>query len=116
MDSVQKESRSRGCKGLCGGGECSEFLANGAIPHAFIFSFPAALFAFSLTYYLKIRYMRKALANKNSLQKFVTYLITMILIAYVPEYLQLVGAVPGHFDMTDVVTAGFAALLALYIH
>lgn len=95
--------------------KCSEILGAGVIHRAIIFSIPAALFAFSLTYYLKIRYFRKTLRNLNGLQNIAAFLIAVTLIAFVPEYLQLLRVLPGHFDVTDVIAAGLAIVLALYI-
>jgi hypothetical protein len=78
-----------------------------------IFSAPAAMYAFSLSYYLKKRYLSKVDKSLSSLQRLAANLALVVLIAYLPEYLQQIKAMPGHFDHLDIITASLAALLAL---
>jgi hypothetical protein len=40
--------------------ECSRFFAGSSVANTIIFSIPAAMFAFSLAFYLKTRYLHKA--------------------------------------------------------
>jgi len=95
--------------------KCHEVLGGNFIAHIVIFSAPAALFAFSLAYYVKARYLGKILSKANRPQKTLAYLALIVLIAYIPEFLQQTGTAPGRFDEMDVLTAGLATLLALYI-
>jgi hypothetical protein len=96
-------------------GKCFDILGASPVAQGFIFSAPAAMFAFSLTYYIKSRYFRKALASIDRRQKIAAFIITVVFIAYIPELMQQAGAVSGRFDIADVITAGFATLLALCI-
>ena len=95
--------------------ECSKFLGGSLVANTIIFSIPAAMFAFSLTFYLKTRYLHKAFIRLNLIRKFTATLALILIIAYMPEYLQQIRVLPGHFDPLDVLTASLATVLALYV-
>lgn len=95
--------------------ECSKFLGESPLADTIVFSFPAAMFAFSLAFYLKIRYLRKAFVKLNLIHKLTASLVLILFMAYIPEYLQQVRVLPGHFDPIDVLTATLATVLALFI-
>lgn len=77
-----------------------------------VYSIPAALYAFSLTFYLKRRYLETVLSGRTVKSKALIYAITITLIAWIPEVLQL-GIAPGSFDVIDAWTALIAAGIAL---
>jgi len=95
--------------------ECSRFFAGSSVANTIIFSIPAAMFAFSLAFYLKTRYLHKAFERLNMIHKFAASLALILIIAYIPEYLQQIRVLPGHFDSLDVLTASLATALALYV-
>lgn len=82
--------------------------------NAFIYSLPAALFAFSLTCYLKFRYFKylKMLMISRWARTLI-YAALVLLISAIPELLQLLDFIPGHYDAIDVLTAATACLIAL---
>jgi hypothetical protein len=94
---------------------CAEASKNSLAASTLIFSAPAALYAFSLMYYLRTRYLDKAYAGLNKSTRLFIDLVLIALIAYLPEYLQQIKVAPGHFDVMDILTAGLAAFLALHI-
>ena len=95
--------------------ECSKFLGESPVADTIVFSIPAAMFAFSLAFYLKTRYLRKAFIKLNLIHKLTASLALILFIAYIPEYLQEIRVLPGHFDPFDVITASLATALALYV-
>lgn len=95
---------------------CDEILFRLPGGDAFVYSIPAALFAFSLTCYLKFRYFRHLERLTISRRaRAVTYGALVFLISVVPELFQLLGVVPGYYDAIDVLTAATACLLALIV-
>jgi hypothetical protein len=95
--------------------ECSKSFGGSPVANTIIFSIPAAMFAFSLAFYLKTRYLHKAFIKLKLIHKFTASFALILIIAYIPEYLQQIGVLPGHFDPLDVLTAGLATALALYV-
>lgn len=93
---------------------CEEFIFRLPGGDAFIYSIPAALFAFSLTCYLKFRYFRHLdviIISRKS--RAIFYFILVLLVSALPELFQLFGFLPGHYDAIDVLTAATACLIAL---
>jgi hypothetical protein len=92
---------------------CVEFSRNRQLAEIIIFSVPAAMYAFSLSYYLKKRYLTKVYGSLSGFQRIIANLALVMLVAYLPEYLQQIRALPGRFDLIDIITASLAASLAL---
>jgi|GEM_PF-3907812 len=95
---------------------CGELLLGTFAGNTIVYSLPAALFAFSLTCYLKFRYLKHLHALRlTRFRKTIFFLALILLISVLPELLQLYGLISGHFDLMDVLTAATASLLALII-
>lgn len=84
--------------------------------HVLVYSLPAALYAFSLVYYLRARYLQR---NQNFLSSRIYRLFVSVviiaLVAVIPEMMQLVKVLPGEYDSIDVLTAALASAVALYL-
>jgi hypothetical protein len=91
--------------------KCLELLGIGGIGDVVVFSFPAALYAFSLTYYFKKRYY-SACAPSGSTARLKVLASWTCLVALLPELLQMAGILPGRFDLVDVITALSAVFVA----
>ena len=94
--------------------KCVELLGMSGMGNVVIFSLPAALYAFSLTYYFKKRYYLAFVPSGRTarLQILVSW---TLLVAVFPELLQMVGILPGRFDPIDVVTASLAIFIAMIL-
>jgi hypothetical protein len=77
-----------------------------------VFSLPAALFAFSLTYYVNQRYLIFVLKIVPWKQRLAWMSCFSVVLAAGPELLQWARIFPGHFDYLDVFTAVFASGVA----
>ena len=91
---------------------CTEAVASWEWLEIMVYSIPAALYAFSLTFYIKKRYLETGLSNRTLTAKILIYASTIALIAWGPEVLQL-GLLAGSFDTQDAWTALVAAGIAL---
>ena len=91
---------------------CTKAVADWEWLEIIVYSIPAALYAFSLTFYIKKRYLETGLSGKTLTARILIYAITITLIAWGPEVLQL-GLVAGRFDAQDAWTALVAAGIAL---
>jgi hypothetical protein len=91
--------------------KCLELLGIGGIGDVVVFSLPAALYAFSLTYYFKKRYY-SAFAPSGSTARLKVLVSWTCLVALLPELLQMAGILPGRFDLVDVMTALSAVFVA----
>jgi hypothetical protein len=94
--------------------KCVELLGMSAMGDVVVFSLPAALYAFSLTYYFKKRYYLTFAPSRRiaRLQILVSWSLS---VAVFPELLQMVGILPGRFDPVDVGTASLAIFIAMIL-
>ena len=92
--------------------KCWEILGVGDLPTLIVFSFPAALYAFSLTYYINQRYLAPVLNALPWKQRIAWRSCFSIVLAAGPELLQRAHALPGHFDYYDLFTAVFSSGVA----
>ena len=95
--------------------KCLSFVDNSFIGNIAIYSMPAALYAFSLAYYLKKRYLQKKFKRQSYFKRFYKYSFFAVIISFLPEVLQLLGLVPGHYDLADVLTALAASAIAFIL-
>ena len=91
---------------------CTEAVAEWKWLEIIVYSVPAALYTFSLTFYIKKRYLEIWLRGKPFTAKILIYASIIALIAWGPELLQL-GLLTGSFDTQDAWTALVAAGIAL---
>ena len=96
--------------------KCGEMLFGSPVGNVIVYSLPAALFAFSLTCYLKFRYFKylKVFLESPSCHVLISFLLVLFISVF-PELLQFYGLVPGSYDSTDVITAAIASVAALMI-
>lgn len=92
--------------------KCSEILGVSSLSDLIVFSLPAALFAFSLTYYIDQRYLIFGLKALTWKQRLAWRSCFSVVLAAGPELLQWAHIFPGHFDYLDVFTAVFASGVA----
>lgn len=92
---------------------CIFYFKESKILDVIVFSLPGALFAFSLTFYLKRRYWR-AISRRLHRKATKIYLIAayVICIAIIPEFLQFFKILPGTYSSEDVGFALTAILVA----
>jgi len=97
-------------------GFCQDKMMSKPLLHVLVYSLPAALYAFSLVYYLRVRYLQR---NQNFLSsrscRLCVSAATIALVAVIPEMMQLVKVLPGEYDSIDVLTAALASVVALYL-
>ena len=94
--------------------KCADLLGTSYMGNIAIFSLPAALYAFSLTYYFKRRY-HLAFAPSGRIARLQILVAWILLVAVIPELMQMVGILPGRFDEVDVVTASLAIFVAMIL-
>jgi hypothetical protein len=94
--------------------KCAELLGLGGMGDMIVFSLPAAMYAFSLTYYFKKRYYLTVAPSGSRSRSRVLVLWTFF-VALLPELLQLFGILPGHFDLVDVLSASLAISIAMIL-
>ena len=95
--------------------KCLSFFDDSFLGNIIIYSIPAALYAFSLAYYIKKRYLQKKFKRQSSFKRFYKYSFFAVIISFPPEVLQLLGLVPGHYDLADVLTALAASAIAFIL-
>ena len=95
--------------------KCLSFFDDSFFGNIIIYSIPAALYAFSLAYYIKKRYLQKKFKRQSYFKRFYKYSLFAIIISFLPEVLQLVGLVPGYYDLADVLTALVASTIAFIL-
>ena len=92
---------------------CAHWLADSQMAKIIVYSLPGALFAFSLTYYLKKRYwhgISKTICFGSS-RTCVLIAYTCLLAAF-PELLQNAKILPGTYSSADIALATLAILAA----
>jgi hypothetical protein len=94
--------------------KCVELLGIGGIGDVVVFSFPAALYAFSLTYYFKNRYY-SVCAPSGGIARLKVLASWTCLVTLFPELLQMAGILPGRFDLADVIIALSAVFVAIIL-
>ena len=96
--------------------KCREILLGTAGGNVTVYSIPAALYAFSLTYYLKLTWSKNTYVLRlGRFGRIIFSLALIFLVSVLPELLQFYGLLPGYFDVIDVLTAVFASLIALML-
>ena len=95
--------------------KCLSFVNNSFSGNVAIYSLPGALYAFSLTYYIKKRYLQKRFKRHSYFRRLYKYSFFAVVISFLTEILQLIGLAPGEYDQTDVLTALAAAAVALML-
>jgi hypothetical protein len=94
--------------------KCVELLGMSAMGDVVVFSLPAALYAFSLTYYFKKRYYL-TFAPSGRIARLQILVSWSLSVAVFPELLQMVGILPGRFDPVDFGTASLAIFIAMIL-
>ena len=96
--------------------KCREILLGTVGGDITVYSIPAALYAFSLTCYLKLTCFKHTYVLRlTRLGRILFCLALIFLVSVLPELLQFYGLLPGYFDVIDVLTAVFASLFALML-
>ena len=89
--------------------KCINYFDNSFFGNLFIYSIPGALYSFSLSFYLKKRYLQKRIYKESLKKRIFKYILLSLIISLPPELLQYIGLLPGNYDTTDVITAFLAA-------
>ena len=96
--------------------KCREILIGTVGGDITVYSIPGALYAFSLTYYLKLSCFKNTyVLRPTRFGRIIFCLALIFLVSVLPELFQFYGLLPGYFDVIDVLTAVFASLIALML-
>lgn len=99
-----------------GNEKCREILLGTVGGDITVYSIPGALYAFSLTYYLKLSCFKNTyVIRPTRFGRIIFCLALIFLVSVLPELFQFYGLLPGYFDVIDVLTAVFASLIALML-
>ena len=83
--------------------KCREILIGTVGGDITVYSIPGALYAFSLTYYLKLSCFKNTyVLRPTRFGRIIFCLALIFLVSVLPELFQFYGLLPGYFDVLDV--------------
>ena len=87
---------------------CRSIFADNFLYELVVYSLPNALWHFSLCYLLSFG-LRSCWGEQSIVWKF--RLVVFLLVAFVPDSLQIIGFMPGTFDVWDVLLASIVSVV-----